>query len=56
MQDKLVKYQMRCEYLKHFLAGDDTNCHIPTGLKPGEKYKPPKIKKRKNEKKTWKKF
>lgn len=61
IKEKLIKYNSRVEQLKQFsLSGSLVPSPIPLGLKPGEKYKPPNVRKKgglfsKKEKKTWKK-
>jgi len=60
MQEKMVKYTARAEMLRQYLSTGSVvgNSSVQFGLKPGEKYKPPPLvkKRSKKEKKTWKKF
>jgi len=58
LKEKMVSYSARAEQLKQYLASGNTVTNpIQFGITPGEKYKPPPVKKHsKKEKKTWKKF
>jgi len=58
LKDKMVSYSSRAEQLRQYVSsGNVVSTPIQFGLTPGEKYKPPPVKKHsKKEKKTWKKF